>query len=141
MLKKGRSLISSPEEMVQFGRDYAKDLEGHEILAFFGDLGSGKTTFIKGMISSLAHCSPDEVTSPTFNYLHIYEGKRPIYHFDLFRLKGSEQFVGAGFGDYLKGDGICLIEWAEKLEKALPSEALHLVFEYHGPTCRTIVVS
>jgi tRNA threonylcarbamoyladenosine biosynthesis protein TsaE len=141
MLKKGKYLVSSAEEMVQLGRDFATDLEGHEILAFFGDLGSGKTTFLKGMISRLASCLPDEITSPTFTYLHIYEGRRPIYHFDLFRLTASEQFLGAGFGDYLRGDGICLIEWAEKMEDHLPHEALHLVFEYQGPTSRTVTIS
>jgi tRNA threonylcarbamoyladenosine biosynthesis protein TsaE len=75
---------------------------------FFGDLGAGKTTFLKGMISALTGCSSAEITSPTFNYLHVYEGKIPVYHFDLYRLTNAQQFKGAGFSEYFQVEGIWL---------------------------------
>lgn len=141
MLKRGKFTTFSSEETEQLGREVAKVLLGREVLAFFGDLGSGKTTFLKGLISQLAGCSPGEITSPTFTYLQIYEGKCPIYHFDLYRILSVEQFEGVGFSEYLKGDGICCIEWAEKIESKLPENTLHLVFEYQGPHSRVIEIT
>jgi tRNA threonylcarbamoyladenosine biosynthesis protein TsaE len=138
MLRRGKYTTSSPEETEQLGREFAKSLLGHETVAFFGDLGSGKTTFLKGVISELSGCLPDEITSPTFTYLHIYEGRFPIYHFDLWRITAPEQFSTAGFADYLKGDGVCCIEWAEKIVQQLPENTLHLVFEYQDLHHRVI---
>ncbi len=130
----------SSEETEAAGALLGRSLQGNEILAFFGDLGAGKTTFIKGLISSLTGCSPDEITSPTFNYLHIYEGKIPVYHFDLYRLATAEQFEGAGFSEYLQMNGICCLEWAEKIESKLPVGTIRITLEHQGLDSRLIVI-
>jgi tRNA threonylcarbamoyladenosine biosynthesis protein TsaE len=131
---KGKITTHSAEETFQAGVHFAQSLQGNEVVAFFGDLGSGKTTFLKGMISTLAKCKPDEITSPTFTYLHIYEG--PVFHFDLYRLSSSQQF--GEFSAYLQGEGICCIEWAEKIEELLPPQTIRISIQYSGENSRVI---
>lgn len=131
---KGKINSHSSEETFQAGVHFAKSLEGSEVVAFFGDLGSGKTTFLKGMISTLANCKPDEITSPTFTYLHIYEG--PVFHFDLYRLSSPKQF--GEFSEYLQGKGVCCIEWAEKIQELLPPNTIRISIEYLGENSRSI---
>jgi tRNA threonylcarbamoyladenosine biosynthesis protein TsaE len=138
---KDRIETYSCEETEAAGARFAASLQGNEILAFFGDLGAGKTTFLKGLISSLTGCSPDEITSPTFNYLHIYEGKFPIYHFDLYRLTAAEQFEGAGFSEYLQTKGLCCLEWAEKIEDKLPPRTIRITMQHQGKDCRLITIT
>jgi tRNA threonylcarbamoyladenosine biosynthesis protein TsaE len=128
----------SSEETEAAGAHFAASLQGNEIVAFFGDLGAGKTTFLKGMISALTGCDPAEITSPTFNYLHIYEGKARVYHFDLYRLTTAEQFAGAGFSEYLNSDGICCLEWAEKIAGKLPPGTIRITMEHQGQDNRLI---
>jgi tRNA threonylcarbamoyladenosine biosynthesis protein TsaE len=131
---------SSSEETEAAGAHFAASLRGNETIAFFGDLGAGKTTFLKGLISQLTGCSPSEITSPTFNYLNIYEGKIPVYHFDLYRLKAAEQFEGAGFSEYLNAEGICCLEWAEKIETKLPPGTIRITLEHQGLDNRLIKI-
>jgi tRNA threonylcarbamoyladenosine biosynthesis protein TsaE len=130
----------SSEETEAAGTHFAASLHGNETIAFFGDLGAGKTTFLKGLISTLTGCSPSEITSPTFNYLNIYEGKIPVYHFDLYRLKTTEQFEGAGFSEYLSAEGICCLEWAEKIETKLPAGTIRITLEHQGLDNRLITI-
>jgi tRNA threonylcarbamoyladenosine biosynthesis protein TsaE len=137
---KGEICTHSSEETQAAGARLGKSLQGNEIIAFFGDLGAGKTTFIKGLISALTGCSPDEITSPTFNYLHVYEGKVPVYHFDLYRLAAAEQFEGAGFSEYFQMGGICCLEWAEKIENKLPLRAIRITIQHQGPNNRLIEI-
>jgi tRNA threonylcarbamoyladenosine biosynthesis protein TsaE len=137
---KGEICTHSSEETQAAGARLGKSLQGNEIIAFFGDLGAGKTTFIKGLISALTGCSPDEITSPTFNYLHVYEGKVPVYHFDLYRLAAAEQFEGAGFSEYFQMGGICCLEWAEKIENKLPLRAIRITMKHQGPSNRLIEI-
>ncbi|HEX2580129.1 MAG TPA: tRNA (adenosine(37)-N6)-threonylcarbamoyltransferase complex ATPase subunit type 1 TsaE [Rhabdochlamydiaceae bacterium] len=130
----------SSEETEAAGARFAASLHGNETIAFFGDLGAGKTTFLKGMISALTGCSTAEITSPTFNYLHLYEGEKIVYHFDLYRLTSAEQFDRAGFSEYLN-TGICCIEWAEKIASKLPPETIRITLEHQGLTSRLITIS
>lgn len=130
----------SSEETEAAGALFAASLRGNETIAFFGDLGAGKTTFLKGLISALTGCSPAEVTSPTFNYLHIYEGKIPVYHFDLYRLTNAGQFAGAGFSEYFQAGGICCLEWAEKIERELPPGTIRIKMEHQGLDNRLIKI-
>lgn len=130
----------SSEETEAAGAHFAASLQGNETIAFFGDLGAGKTTFLKGLISALTGSSPAEITSPTFNYLHVYEGKIPVYHFDLYRLTTAEQFEGAGFSEYFQADGICCLEWAEKIEMQLPSGTIRIKMEHQGLDNRLITI-
>lgn len=120
---------ASAEETISLGRSYARQLDDRAILCFKGDLGAGKTTFIKGLVEELAALSPSVVTSPTFMYLHIYRGKKTIYHFDLYRLRDAEEFLSMGFEEILN-NGICCIEWSERITDLIPSNAKRITFEY-----------
>jgi tRNA threonylcarbamoyladenosine biosynthesis protein TsaE len=130
--------ITSPEEMFQYGVEIAHLFaEPNLILALKGDLGAGKTTFLKGFISTLADIDPRQIQSPTFTYLQVYNDS--LYHFDLYRLKHYEQFESAGFADYLQAGGICCIEWAERIETYLPDKTVFLEISYAGPQLRKCV--
>jgi tRNA threonylcarbamoyladenosine biosynthesis protein TsaE len=127
--------ICSAEEMFHYGTLLARTLAKPPfILAIKGDLGAGKTTFLKGFISALTEIEPDQIQSPTFTYLQVYNDY--LYHFDLYRIKHYEQFESAGFADYLHAGGICCIEWAERIEDRLPSSAYVLEIAYLGQQSR-----
>lgn len=105
----------SATETRQIGAALGMHLLPNSVVCFFGDLGSGKTTFIKGLASSVLGSSGEEVNSPTFTYLNIYRGNIPLYHFDLYRLSHIDEFLSMGFDEMFDAGGICCIEWAEKL--------------------------
>lgn len=92
------------------------------LICLFGDLGAGKTTFVKGIAEGLGLGS-FQVSSPTFVYMNIYQGKTTLIHFDLYRLKDTDQFLSMGFDEYLEGPGIKCIEWSEKIESIIPKES------------------
>ncbi len=102
----------------------AKRLKPGDIVCLFGDLGSGKTVFTKGLAKGLG-ISPRVVSSPTYVLLNIYEkGRIPLYHFDLYRLDKTEELFLLGFEEFLYGEGVSAIEWAEKLGPVSPEEYL-----------------
>ena len=117
----------SPEETFDFGRRIASTLRGGEVLALDGDLGAGKTQFVKGVAAGLGHDC--DVTSPTFTLIHEYTGGRlPLYHFDFYRLETEGDALRAGLDDYLGGRGVVAIEWAGKFPVLLPKETRWLQF-------------
>jgi tRNA threonylcarbamoyladenosine biosynthesis protein TsaE len=100
----------------------APRLRPGSVVALSGELGSGKTQFVKGLASGLGFVG--EVTSPTFTLIHEYIGGRlPIYHFDFYRLENEEEALQLGLEEYLRGDGVCVIEWAGKFPPLIPSDA------------------
>src|SRR5687768_5300744 len=109
------SIISrSPAETFAHGKTLADELKAGTVLALRGDLGAGKTHFVKGVAAGLG-ASPDEVTSLTFTLVHEYIGGRlPVFHFDLYRLDDPDEVLRIGLDDYLSEDGIVVIEWADK---------------------------
>ena len=109
-------------------QELAASLKGNETVAFFGDLGAGKTTFIRALCKALG--VEDEVTSPTFAMVHEYHsGPFPIYHFDMYRVDGEESLFSTGYYDYLD-HGLMLIEWSENIESLLPPDAIRLNLTY-----------
>lgn len=108
------------EETFEVSSRFGKELNEGSIVCLYGDLGAGKTTFMKGLAFGAAHYPTDKISSPTFVYLNIYEGSKTLYHFDLYRLKNSKEFISAGFEDFLYAGGICCIEWPERIEDILP---------------------
>ncbi|KPK33306.1 MAG: hypothetical protein AMS24_01630 [Chlamydiae bacterium SM23_39] len=114
----------SAEDTKEIGNRIAKELSANSIISFLGELGAGKTTLIKGIISKISDVKDVDITSPTFNYLNVYKGKFEIYHFDLFRIKDEKQFIEMGLSEYLYKNGICLIEWAERINSILPKKIL-----------------
>jgi tRNA threonylcarbamoyladenosine biosynthesis protein TsaE len=118
-------LSASVEETMEWGRRLGEKLPRGAILAFKGELGAGKTTLIKGIVSGWLNCDSACVTSPTFIYFNMYEnGDKRVVHFDLYRLEGARQFVQAGFEEYLYGRDLCCIEWSERIGSLLPRETM-----------------
>lgn len=117
------SIIShNPEETRNAGRRLAESLGPGEVLALCGDLGAGKTHFVKGLADGLGCAST--VTSPTFTLLHEYPGGRlPLYHADLYRLQSEEEALSTGLEDYFAAGGVTVIEWADKFPHLLPATA------------------
>ena len=112
----------SVEETVALGRSVASTLRRGGVLALCGDLGAGKTHFVKGLAAGLG--AGDTATSPTFTLIHEYIGGRlPLFHFDFYRLEDEEEAIKIGLEEYLDGEGVCAIEWAEKFPRLLPKGA------------------
>jgi tRNA threonylcarbamoyladenosine biosynthesis protein TsaE len=130
----------SAEETEALGVRLGKQLQPNTTLCFFGNLGAGKTTFIKGLVAGAQGTFDGQVTSPTFTYLNIYEGVIPFYHFDLYRLRDADEFLSMGFEEMFYADGICCVEWAEKIVEILPSEIVKIHIEHLGEDKRKISV-
>jgi tRNA threonylcarbamoyladenosine biosynthesis protein TsaE len=130
-------ISNSAEETIATGRNYARNARPGDVFALTGDLGAGKTQFVKGFVAGLG--SHAEVTSPTFVLVHEYEnGRLPVYHFDFYRLDGSETVLRLGFDDYVFGDGVSLIEWADRYADLIPKKAKWLSFKLKGENTRVI---
>lgn len=130
-------ISNSPAETEAIGRRLAEDIEVRSILALKGELGSGKTVFVKGVVAGLG--SRTDVTSPTFTILHEYRGGRlPIYHFDFFRLEERQSIAPLGLDDYFFGDGVSVIEWADRFPDLIPQQARWILFEIKSENRRAI---
>jgi tRNA threonylcarbamoyladenosine biosynthesis protein TsaE len=115
----------------------SKALQPGEVLALAGDLGSGKTQFVKGLVAGLG--SAVTVTSPTFTLIHEYpDGRLPVYHFDFYRLGNRTDAVRLGLDDYFFGDGISVVEWADRFPDLIPSGADWIFFEMKSASVRII---
>ena len=132
---------TSPQETLALGAEIGRDIDDNALICFFGDLAAGKTTFIKGFVHGACGISIDEVTSPTFTYLHLYHGERTVYHFDLYRIPSSEEFRIMGFEDYFGAGGICCIEWSEHIVDILPTHCHEVHLFHDGENNRNIRVS
>jgi tRNA threonylcarbamoyladenosine biosynthesis protein TsaE len=118
----------SPAETTGLGTRLASHLAPGDFIALTGDLGAGKTQFAKGVASGLLVDPSLCVTSPTFTLLNVYSGRIPLYHFDFYRLHGQQDAIDLGFEEYFYGDGVCLIEWGERLGDEMPQEHLLIRF-------------
>ncbi len=131
------SISNSVKETIALGRDHARSARAGDVFALSGDLGAGKTQFVKGFVAGL-DCTA-EVTSPTFTLLHEYAGGRlPIYHFDFYRLDRREAVLRLGFDDYADGDGVCVIEWADRFPEVIPVRARWISFEIKKGDARVL---
>ncbi|MBR6079629.1 MAG: tRNA (adenosine(37)-N6)-threonylcarbamoyltransferase complex ATPase subunit type 1 TsaE [Treponema sp.] len=127
----------TPEETVALGEKIGQHLKPGDIIAMTGTLAAGKTTITKGIAKSLG--IEDCITSPTFCLISEYNGKNmPLYHMDVYRLDGAEDFINLGVDDMLYGDGVCIIEWSEKVKSELPSKTIWMTITPSGDGERTI---
>ena len=117
-------LSSSPEATFEYGRTLGGLLQAGDVIALSGDLGAGKTCFVQGVAMGAGVSDRSQITSPTFTLIQEYQGQLPIYHFDVYRLNRAEDLYELGFEEYFYGEGITLIEWAERIPLFLPSEYL-----------------
>ena len=141
MKKKRPHLFSfesnSESETVNLARQLARFLSGGDILFLIGELGSGKTVFVKGLAKGLG-LKPQTVKSPTFVLLHEYAGRLPLYHFDLYRLEGEQDLESLDLDRFFYGEGISVVEWAEKMGPNRPPGYLEIHFTHEGPSRRMI---
>ena len=112
------------QETIQLGEKIGRLLKKGDIIAMQGTLAAGKTTITKGIARALE--ITDTITSPTFCLISEYYGRMPLYHFDVYRLDGTEDFINLGADDMLYGDGVSIIEWSEKIMDELPSRTIIL---------------
>jgi tRNA threonylcarbamoyladenosine biosynthesis protein TsaE len=129
----------SPEETLDLGRRIGRAAQPGDVLALVGDLGSGKTVLAKGVAEGLGAASAREVVSPTFVLCREYlDGRLPLYHFDAYRLRGAADLEGIGAPEVLGGDGLSLVEWADRAPQALPADRLEVRLEVTGPQSRRL---
>lgn len=109
---------NSPEDTTGIAREFAKKLVPGDVICMRGDLGVGKTAFVQGLSKELG--IEEYLSSPTFTIVNCYEGKMPLYHFDVYRIAEPDEMYEIGYEELVYGDGISVIEWAENIEEILP---------------------
>ena len=118
----------SPEETSALGRELGANAKPGEVYTLIGDLGVGKTVLTQGIADGLGITEP--ICSPTFTIVQVYEeGRRPFYHFDVYRIGDIEEMDEIGYEDYFYGDGLCMIEWANLIEEILPDNYKEITIE------------
>ncbi len=137
-----RKFVYTIEEIPRIAQELQPFLENYPIITFTGPLGAGKTTLIKELMKGLG-IDVDEVTSPTFTYLNLYRlPEKMVYHFDLYRIKQMQDFIDAGFAEYLyQPDSIAIIEWPEVIEPLLKNRVCRIILGYsNNPEERMLTV-
>ena len=115
----------SPEETLALGETIGKNARPGQVYALLGNLGVGKTVFIKGVAKGLGITEP--VNSPTFTIVQVYEdGRLPFYHFDVYRIADIEEMDEIGYEEYFFGDGVCFVEWANLIEEIMPKDTVRI---------------
>ena len=130
-----------PEETFEIAKAFAKTLKKGDIICMYGDLGAGKTLFAQGVAAGLG--VEGAVCSPTFTIVNEYEGIIPFYHFDVYRISDPDEMYEIGFDEYLFGEGVCLIEWAELVSELIPKPYIKVTVERGSAdtdTSRTIII-
>ncbi|RKX78383.1 MAG: tRNA (adenosine(37)-N6)-threonylcarbamoyltransferase complex ATPase subunit type 1 TsaE [Spirochaetes bacterium] len=129
---------NSSEDTISLGERVGKKLFPGAIVSLKGVLGSGKTVFTKGIARGLK--IKEEVLSPSFTLINEYEGKLKLYHLDMYRIDSEEEFKFLGVDDILYGNGVSVIEWGDKIEKALPEDHISVLIEIKGDTSRILQI-
>lgn len=126
--KKNYIETNSPEETFEIGRKLGQTAKPGEIYTLNGELGVGKTVFTQGMAAGLG--ITEHVNSPTFTIVQVYEsGRLPFYHFDVYRISDATEMDEIGYEDYFFGNGLCIVEWAERIQELIPAEAKQITIE------------
>jgi tRNA threonylcarbamoyladenosine biosynthesis protein TsaE len=135
----GEHKTNSPEETESLGEIVGNGLGAGDVVAFIGELGSGKTTMIRGIARNLG-ADPFEVASPSFAIIHQYSGKYPVYHIDLYRIEKPSELDQLGLWEIFNGDGISLIEWADRFPGIVPENAIVIFLSRESENSRRIII-
>ena len=131
-------ISSSSDETFSVGKETGKNLQKKSVVAIYGNLGAGKTIFAKGIAIGIGIV--DDITSPTFSLLEVYEGDIPLYHFDLYRIEDPNEFANLSFEEYFEGDGVSVIEWPENGADIIPQKRINVCIEYIDENRRSIAI-
>ncbi len=132
-------ITNSPAETKKIAYDLAQTLNGGEVIAFYGDLGMGKTCFTTGLAEGLGFTG--DVSSPTFAIINEYLGGRlNLYHFDMYRVNGWDDLYTTGYFEYMESGGVLAVEWSENIESALPEDVIKVTIKRLDETSRQITV-
>ena len=132
--------VSGLGDLPEAAEEILGALDGRNVIAFFGTMGAGKTTLIREICDKLG--SEDVVSSPTFALVNRYNiaNGRPIFHFDFYRIERPEEAFDMGYEEYFYSDGLCLVEWSERIEELLPDDVMKVEIEVLSPTKRHITI-
>lgn len=130
----------TPHETERIGSLAGEMLKNGDVVALSGELGTGKTTLIKGIAQGMGFDS-GEVASPSFTFINEYDGPLPLFHIDLYRLENEKELYEIGYEEYMQGDGVVVIEWADKVPQAIPKESLWITLRYLDAERREIIVA
>lgn len=133
-------ISKSVEDTIAAGASLAKKLGAGDVVALVGDLGAGKTVFAKGIAKGLGVKNPRYVNSPTFVLIKEYRGRIPLYHFDLYRPNKTNMLDAESYEEYFYGDGVTVIEWADKIRKLLPQKYTEVRLSVAGENKRKIEI-
>ena len=129
-------ISNSLEQTVGLAQRLGRVCRGGEVIALQGELGAGKTYFVKGLAAGLELEYPEEVVSPSFIILREHKGRLPLYHIDFYRLENAGQLVDIGLEELFYGRGVCAVEWAEKFPSLLPADRLDIKINILGEQTR-----
>jgi tRNA threonylcarbamoyladenosine biosynthesis protein TsaE len=141
MVKKVVFQTKSTVETIRFGKDIGRRLLPGDVIALVGELGAGKTQFVKGLAVGVGVGNSTYVSSPSFTLIHEYPGETPFYHIDLFRLGREEEAEALGLEVYFQGSGVTAIEWADKIPSLLPEEILLVSMAYIDKNTRALEIT
>ena len=130
----------SAEETTRWGREFSKRLQPPMLVLLTGDLGTGKTTLTKGMVSGLGAANEDDVTSPTFTLVHVYGKPAKVYHADLYRIESFHDFETLGMEDMFLTPSVAILEWSERFPLQSPWPQVRIRLEHLGGDSRRITV-
>ena len=133
------SVTQDPQETIQLGEHFATFVEKGDVFSFVGELASGKTTFIKGILKGLNFDKP--VTSPTFTLVNEYDAKFPVIHIDCYREDEQERWIKLGMNDYMDEENVVIIEWADKMQSLLPVNTIQIKFSHKSINSREIFLA
>lgn len=132
-------LSKSVSQTKEIARKLARSLKRGDIVALIGELGSGKTCFTQGLMRGLG-VKTDKITSPSFVLINEYKGRLPVYHFDIYRLNNIQEVIDLGYEEYFYGNGVTIIEWADKIEELLPKKCIRVYLKIAGENERKISI-
>lgn len=131
-------ITKNEQETEEVGRSFAEKLPGGSVVAMYGDLGAGKTAFVRGMARGMGlDC---RVSSPTFTIVNEYLGERELIHFDMYRLSGADELFEIGWEDYISRGAVCAVEWSENVEDAFFGDEIRVTIEKLGDAERKISI-
>jgi tRNA threonylcarbamoyladenosine biosynthesis protein TsaE len=131
-------ITNSEAETEALGERFSQTLPAGAVVAFYGELGSGKTAFVRGMARGMG--LDDMVSSPTFTIVNEYLGQRPLFHFDMYRLGSADELFDIGWEDYLSRGGVCAVEWSENVAEAFEGDEYRVTFVKTGEASRQITI-